>query len=121
MSGVIQNERACVGVLGLHGNNAYDLIADDSGPCYGPVSTGVRLRALGYSSVPHVTLGAYMWSDEDTTTLCDYVEARTVQNPSGELRGTYHYLHARGSRDYWVDIWAAPGGPRTDAPVGIHH
>jgi len=31
MSGVTQNSRACIGMLGLHDNNAYDLIADDSG------------------------------------------------------------------------------------------
>jgi len=120
MSGVIENGRACVGMSGLHGSNAYDLVADDSGPCYGPESTEVRLRALGYSLVPHVTLAAHMLSGEyGFPSYCDYIEAQTVQQPSGGLRGTYRYIHAQGGSDYWIDIVAGPSSlPRTDVPIG---
>jgi hypothetical protein len=121
MSGVIENGRACVGVSGLHRNNAYDLIADDSGPCYGPEPTEVRLRTLGYSSVPHVTLAAWMLSGEyPYPSYCDYIWAQTVQQPSGGTRGTYRYIHAQGSSNYWIDVAAGPGPnlPRTDVPIG---
>ncbi|MDP2953187.1 MAG: hypothetical protein Q8O76_07725, partial [Chloroflexota bacterium] len=114
LSGVISNGRACVGLLGLHGNNAYDLFADDSGPCYGPSSTEVALRTFGWSFTAHVTLKAYMVSEQDPYPgYCDYIEARTWQQPRNIYRGTYRYLHAVGSTDYWVDIWAGPNSPTT--------
>jgi len=128
MSGVIENGRACVGLLGLHPYpyyDAYDLIADDGGDsCSAPDETQpelmqVKLRALGYSSVPHVTLAAYMWSDYYETDLCDYVEARTVHQPSGGLRGTYRYIHVQGGSDYWIDVVAGPSLPRTEPPTPI--
>jgi hypothetical protein len=119
MSGVIENDRACVGMLGLHGSNAYDLVADGSGPCSGPWATQVNLRALAYSSVPHVTLSAYIWSEQNPSpTLCDYIEAQTVQQPSGESRGTYRYVHAIGNSGYSVYIAAGRNLSRTDVLVG---
>ncbi len=119
LSGVISNGRACVGVAGLHGNNAYDLFADDSGPCYGPSSTEVSLRTFGWSFTAHVTLRAWMVSVEDPPPgYCDYIEAQTYQQPTGIGRGTYRYLHAVGSSGYWVDIKAGPNSPTTYQPIG---
>lgn len=119
MSGVIKNQRACVGVAGLHRNYAYDLFADDDGPCYGPSSTSTSLRTIGFSSTFHRTLAAYIVSGEyPYPSYCDYIEARTVEHGSGLLRGTYRYLHARGSSGYWVDIWSGPNLPRLDVLSG---
>jgi len=126
MSGVIENEKACVGPAGLHPPpyyDAYDLIADDGGDsCFAPDESQpelmqVRLRALGYSSVPHVTLGAYIVSGQYDDN-CDYMEAQTVQHPSGGLRGTYRYVHVQGPSYYWIDIAAGRNLPRTDVPIG---
>ena len=119
MSGVIYSGRACVGLLGLHGHSAYDLIADDSGPCWDhDTPVGVNLRTYGRASTAHATLRATMRSGEYSDG-CDYVEARTVQKPSGEDRGMYRYIHAAGTTGQWVDIWTGrvvlvP----TDAPIG---
>lgn len=118
MSGVMENDTACVGPLGLHPPpyyDAYDLIADDL--CQGSSSTEVRMRTCGSSSTVHVTLAAHMWSGHYDDN-CDYIEARTVQQPSGGLRGTYRYIHAQGPSDYWIDIVAGPSLPRTDQSIG---
>ena len=119
MSGVIQNGRACVGTLGLHDNNAYDLVADDSGPCSGPGPTPVNLRTIGYSSVTHVTLIALIVSGRYPGG-CDYIEARTWQEPEYEARGTYRYIHARvqGPDNYLIYIMAGRDWPQTDVPMG---
>lgn len=121
MSGVIRNGRACVGLAGLHGYNAYDLIADNSADphCYDEdTPAGVSLRTLGRSSTPHATLRATMYSGSyPPPSNCDYIEARTVQGFTGELR-TYRYLHATGTTGQWVDIWAGPSLLPTDTPIG---
>lgn len=122
MSGVINNGRACVGVGdgdGLHGHNAYDLIADNSAPpCYdNGVPAAASLRTLGRSSTPHATLRATMSSGEYTDG-CDYIEARTVQNLTGTAIATYRYVHATGTTGQWVDLWAGPSRLPTETPIG---
>jgi hypothetical protein len=123
MSGVIDSGRACVGSRGLHGHDAYDLIADDyanppADRCSdGGVPAAVNLRTLGLSSTPHATLRATMYVGHYTD-LCDYVEARTVQNPTGTLGATYRYVHATGTPGQQVDIWAGPSLLPTDTPIG---
>lgn len=112
LSGVMENNTACVGPQGLHPSDAYDLVAGAS--CQGPSSTEVRMRTYATSSSVHVTLECYMVSGEYQYDKCDYIEARCYQQPSNTYRGTYRYVHAQGVNDAWRDIWAGPGYEPTD-------
>lgn len=112
----MENNTACVGPLGLHPQNAYDLVADDL--CQGSSSSEVRMRTYGSSPNLHVTLQANVFSGEyPYPSLCDYIEARTYQQPGGAYRGTYRYIHAQGVNNVWRDIWAGPGYEPTDNDI----
>lgn len=115
LSGVMENNTACVGPQGLHPSDAYDLVAGPS--CQGPSSTEVRMRTYATSSTLHVALECYMASGEYDIGHCDYIEARCYQQPSGTYRGTYRYVHAQGVNDAWRDIWAGPGYKQTDSDI----
>lgn len=116
LSGVMENNTACVGPRGLHLNDAYDLVA--GGSCQGPSSSEVRMRTYGSSPNLHVTLQANVFSGEyPYPSLCDYIEAHCYQQPSGTYRGTYRYVHAQGVNNVWRDIWAGPGYEPTDNDI----
>jgi hypothetical protein len=120
MSGVTYNGRACVGMQGLHGDNAYDLIADDLEPCWDHgVPADVSLRTLAYSPTAHLTLrGTISSGSYPAPSYCDYIEVDTIQDPSGEYRGKYRYVHATGTPGQLVDIWAGPAVEDTDIRIG---
>jgi hypothetical protein len=115
LSGVMENDTACVGPQGLHPNDAYDLIVDAG--CQGSSSSEVRMRTYGTSPTLHVALKCYMSSGEYDYGKCDYIEARCYEQPSNTYRGTYRYIHAQGVNDAWRDIWAGPGYVPTDNDI----
>lgn len=110
MSGVIKNNYACVGQLGLHGNYAYDLFADDAAPCYGPGIEAVHLRTIGISATTHVTLRAQAFSGEYGDG-CDYNLVNTYVQPRSYYWGQYRWLHSQGAYGQWVNIWSGPYHP----------
>jgi hypothetical protein len=116
LSGVMENNTACVGPRGLHLNDAYDLVA--GGSCQGPSSTEVRMRTYGSSPNLHVTLQCRVTSGEyPYPSFCDYIEADCYQQPSNTYRGTYRYVHAQGVDGVWRDIWAGPDYEPTDNDI----
>ncbi|MEX2158803.1 MAG: hypothetical protein WEB04_05300 [Dehalococcoidia bacterium] len=124
ISSVLVNEQFCTGIYNpvYHGSDqAADVFADTDGTmCSSTTSCcqiAVKMRTWGFASTAHNSLTAFMFSGEFPGG-CDYIEARTIENGSGKLRGTQRYLHARGQGGGYglaIPVAASPGA--TSLPI----
>ncbi|MDE3096336.1 MAG: hypothetical protein KGK07_10105 [Chloroflexota bacterium] len=126
ISSVDLNSQFCTGVLPYHGTDqAMDLFADPDGTMCssapGSAQIPINMRTWGFAQTTHSSLTAFMYAGEYPGG-CNYIEARTVENGSGLLRGTERYIHAGNLIGSAYGIWVAawPGytlGPQIGSTV----
>jgi hypothetical protein len=118
MSGVSNNSQFCVGPFPpvYHSDDqAADLFADTVGSICNSTtsccSVTVNMRTWGFAQTTHNSLTAFIFAGQHAST-CHYLEARTVENGSGKLRGTETYVHASGTGGGYglaIPVAASPG------------